>query len=146
MLPFKYLTVLRHVGSCCAVLLMAGAVAPLTVQAQSAKTPTQTDWDGLLAEARKEGKVAVSIPASAEMRKQLEEKFRKRFGIDVEVFTARGSAAVRRMADEFRAGVRHFDLHIGGSSSAVSGLLDEGLLDGIEPWMVLPEVKEPKQW
>jgi iron(III) transport system substrate-binding protein len=125
---------------------MAGAFAPLTVQAQSAKNPAQTEWDGLVGQARKEGKVAVSIPASAEMRKQLEENFRKRFGIDVEVFTARGSAAVRRMADEFRAGVRHFDLHIGGSSSAVSGLLDEGLLDGIEPWMVLPEVKEPKQW
>jgi hypothetical protein len=34
---------------------------------------------------------------------------------------------VRRVADEFKAGVRYFDLHIGGSSSVVSGMLDEGL-------------------
>ena len=43
----------------------------------------------------------------------------------VEIFTARGNAAVRRVADEFKAGVRYFDLHIGGSSSVVSGMLDE---------------------
>lgn len=47
----------------------------------------------------------------------------------VEIFTARGNAAVRRVADEFKAGVRYFDLHIGGSSSVVSGMLDEGILD-----------------
>ena len=96
--------------------------------------------------AKKEGKVTVSLPASAEMKKQVEEQFKKRHGVEVETFTARGSAAVRRMADEFKAGVRHFDLHIGGSSSIVSGMLDEGILDPIEPWLALPEVKDPKQW
>jgi ABC-type Fe3+ transport system substrate-binding protein len=120
--------------------------AAWSAYAQSARNPAAGDWDGLVAQAKKEGKVTVSIPASAEMRKQLEENFKKRFGIEVEVFTARGSSAVRRMADEFKAGVRYFDVHIGGSSSAVSGLLDEGLLDPIEPWLVIPEVKEPKNW
>lgn len=103
-------------------------------------------WDSVLAAAKKEGKIAISIPASAEMRKQIEAHFGKRFGIDVEVFASRGSSGVRRIADEFKAGVRHFDLHIGGSSSIISGMLDEGILDPIEPWLVLPEVKDPKQW
>jgi iron(III) transport system substrate-binding protein len=80
------------------------------------------------------------------LKRQIEEQFKKRFGIEVEVFTARGGAGVRRMADEFKAGVRHFDLHIGGSSSIISGMLDEGILDPIEPWMALHEVKDPKQW
>ena len=53
---------------------------------------------------------------------------------------------MRKMADEFKAGVRHFDVHIGGSSSAVSGLLDEAILDPVENWLVLAEVKDPKQW
>jgi iron(III) transport system substrate-binding protein len=121
------------------------AAAP-GVHGQTGKTDAPQDWDKLVEAGRKEGKVTVSIPATAEMRKQVEENFKKKFGIDVEVFTARGSAAVRRMADEFRAGVRHFDLHIGGSNSAVSGLLDEGVLDPVEPWLVLPEVKDPKYW
>jgi iron(III) transport system substrate-binding protein len=116
------------------------------VSGQQSKAAGSTDWEQLVDAARKEDKVTVSIPASAELRKQLEEQFKRRYGIEVEVFTARGSAAVRRMADEFKAGVRHFDLHIGGSSSIISGMLDEGILDPIEPWMALPEVRDPKQW
>ena len=114
--------------------------------AQTSRPSGAQDWDRIVEAGRKEGKVTVSIPASAELRKQLEENFKKKFGIEVEIFTARGSTGVRRMADEFKAGVRYFDLHIGGSSSITSGMLDEGILDAIEPWLVLPEVKDPKQW
>jgi iron(III) transport system substrate-binding protein len=113
---------------------------------QQSKPTVSAEWDNLIDAARKEGKVTVSLPASAELKKQIEEHFKKRYGIEVETFTSRGSAGVRRMADEFKAGVRHFDLHIGGSASIVSGMLDEGILDPIEPWLVLPEVKDPKQW
>jgi len=66
------------------------------------------------------------------MRRQLEDYFKKRFGIEVELFTASGSAGARRMADEFESGVRHFDLHIGGASSTVSGMLDGGAIS--ESW------------
>ena len=119
---------------------------PAPTYPQSTRSTNSQEWDKTLEGAKKEGRVRISIPASVELRRQLEEGFKKRFGIEVEVFTARGSSAVRRMADEFKAGVRHFDLHIGGSSSVVSGLLDEGVLDAIEPWLVLPEVKDPKNW
>jgi iron(III) transport system substrate-binding protein len=125
-------------------LLWALAFAP-SVHGQS-RASESAEWEKLLDAARKEGKVTVSLPASNEMKKQIEEQFKKRYGIEVETFTARGSSAVRRMADEFKAGVRYFDLHIGGSSSIVSGMLDEGILDPIEPWLMLPEVKDPKQW
>jgi iron(III) transport system substrate-binding protein len=123
------------------VLIFAPAV-----YSQQSKATGFAEWDKLVDAAKKEGKVTVSLPASAELKRQVEDQFKKRYGIDVEVFTARGSAGVRRMADEFKAGVRHFDLHIGGSSSIVSGMLDEGILDPVEPWLTLPEVKDPKQW
>ena len=125
------------------VLLTLLLLMPSPLRAQTGQS---ADWDRTLEAARKEGKVTVSIPASPELRKQLEDGFKKRYGIEVEVFTARAGTAVRRMADEFKAGVRYFDLHIGGSSSLVSGMLDEGILDPLEPWLVLPEVKDPKQW
>ncbi|MBI2180676.1 MAG: extracellular solute-binding protein [Deltaproteobacteria bacterium] len=111
------------------------SLVSVRLDAQTLKSQAHPEWDKLVDAARKEGKVTASIPASAEMRKQLEETFKKRFGIEVEVFTARGSAAVRRMADEFKAGVRHFDLHIGGSSSAVSGMLNEGILDAFQAYL-----------
>jgi ABC-type Fe3+ transport system substrate-binding protein len=116
------------------------------VYGQQSKAAGSAEWDKLVEAARKEGKVTLSLPASAEMKRQIEEQFKKRYSIEVETFTARGSAGVRRMADEFKAGVRHFDLHIGGSSSIVSGMLDEGILDPIEPWLMIPEVKDPQQW
>ena len=123
------------------VLIFAPAV-----YGQQGKAAGSAEWDKLVDAAKKEGKVTVSIPASAELKKQIEEQFKNRYGLEVEIFTARGGTAVRRMADEFKAGVRHFDLHIGGSSSIISGMLDEGILDPIEPWLALPEVKDPKQW
>lgn len=126
-------------------LFWALLVAPI-VCGQQSLAAGPAEWDELIDAAKKEGKVTVSVPASAELKKQIEDQFKKRYGIDVELFTARGSAGVRRMADEFKAGVRHFDLHIGGSSSIVSGMLDVDMLDPIEPWLMLPEVKDPKQW
>lgn len=113
---------------------------------QQSKAIGSAEWDRIVDAAKKEGKVAVSLPVSAQLKKQVEEQFKKRYGIEVEVFTARGSAGVRRMAEEFKAGVRHFDLHVGGSSSIISGMLDAGIIDPVEPWLVLPEVKDPKQW
>lgn len=53
---------------------------------------------------------------------------------------------MRRIADEHKAGVRHFDLHIGGSLSAVTALLGEGILEPIEPWLLVAEAKDPKNW
>ncbi|HET9915857.1 MAG TPA: extracellular solute-binding protein [Candidatus Binatia bacterium] len=128
------------------VALLGALLSTPAVYSQPSKAAGAPEWDKLVDAARKEGKVTVSLPASAELKRQIEEQFKKRYGIEVEVFTARGSAGVRRMADEFKAGVRHFDLHIGGSSSIISGMLNEGILDPIDPWLLLPEVRDPKQW
>lgn len=107
----------------------------------------EEEWSRVLEAAKKEGKVVVSIPASAELRKKMEEVFEKRFaGIDLEVITAAGSKSVRRIADEFKAGVRYHDAHVGGTSSMVTGLIREKIAEPIEPSMMLPEVKEPKNW
>jgi len=111
-----------------------------------AQTGKQAEWEKVLEAAKKERKVVVSIPTSAELRREIERAFERRYGVDVEVFVARGSVGVRRIVEEHRAGVRYFDLHIGGSESVVTGLLPEGLLEPVEPWMILPEVKDPKNW
>src|SRR5512147_1773189 len=137
-------------GTTLRIVLTVALVSALTlassVNGQSSKGAGAPEWDKLVDAAKKEGKVTVSLPASAELKRQIEEQFKKRYGIEVEVFTARGSSGVRRMADEFKAGVRHFDLHIGGSSSIISGMLHEGIIDSVDPWLVLPEVRDTRQW
>ena len=104
------------------------------------------EWDKLVEAAKKEGKVVVSLPASNELRAGIEKLFEKRYGIDVEPIVGRASTVVRKMVDEAKAGVRYTDLHMGGSESVVTGMLPEGIVEPLEPYMVLPDVKDPKQW
>ena len=87
--------------------------------------------------------MVVSLPASAELRAAIEKLFEKRYGIDVEPIVGRASTLVRKMIDESKAGVRYIDLHMGGSESVVTGMLPEGVVDPLEPYMLLPEVKDP---
>jgi iron(III) transport system substrate-binding protein len=128
------------------IALFTGALLsdrPLAAQSSPART---ADWDKIVEAAKKEGKVVASIPPSAELRKGMEITFTRRYGIGVEFVPARGGAIIQRMVSEAKAGAQYFDLHIGGTESVVTGLLPENVLEPIEPFLILPEVKDPKYW
>jgi iron(III) transport system substrate-binding protein len=127
------------------VLLVSWVVRPGNVFAQSGQN-RPADWDKIVEAGRKEGKIVASIPPSAELRKLMELTFPKRYGIGVEFVPARGGSIIQRMIDESKAGVQYFDLHIGGTESIISGLLPANVLEPVEPFFILPEVKDPKQW
>ena len=122
------------------LVTLALSVAPVFAQ------PKPMEWDKIVEAAKKEGKVVASIPPSPELRKLMEIAFSRRFGIGVEFVPARGGAIIQRMVSEAKAGVQYFDLHIGGTESVVTGLLPEDVLDPVEPYFVLGEVRDPKQW
>jgi ABC-type Fe3+ transport system substrate-binding protein len=128
--------------SLCAAVLLQGAIA----LGQSSQPARPADWDKIVEAGRKEGKVVASIPPSAELRKLMELTFPKRYGIGVEFVPARGGNIIRRMIDEAKAGVQYFDAHIGGTESIITGLLPENVLEPVEPFFVLPEVRDSKQW
>jgi ABC-type Fe3+ transport system substrate-binding protein len=101
-------------------------------------------WDQVVSKAKKEGKVVVSIPPGAELRKSLKEVFEKRFAIELELVTGRGAAVAKKISDEFRAGLRLTDVHTGGSAPIIYGLA--GMLEPVESQFILPEVQEAKHW
>ena len=105
----------------------------------------QAEWDKVVAAAKKEGKVVVGLPPSAELRRELEPAFKARFGIELEIFSATGPQIANRIVTEAQAGVRYFDSFIFGSCTGVP-LIKSGHFDPIEPYMILPEVKEAKHW
>ncbi|MGH7767795.1 MAG: ABC transporter substrate-binding protein [Candidatus Binatia bacterium] len=117
-------------------------VSFLLLQSVHAATP---DFEKTLAEARKEGKLVLGIPPSAELRKQIEPLLKSRFGLEVETLSAPGPQIANRIVSEHKAGVRYFDALIFGSCTGVP-LIHSGAFDPIEPYMILPEVKDPKQW
>jgi len=127
------------------LVVVTVAVASLSVGSALAQSKP-ADWDKIIEAGRKEGKVVASIPPSAELRKLMELSFTRQYGIGVEFIPARGSTVIQRMVNEAKAGVRYFDLHIGGTESVITGMLPENILDAVEPYFMLPEVKDPKQW
>jgi len=126
---------------------LVAAAATLTLTASFALAQSKpADWDKIVEAAKKEGKVVASIPPSSELRKGMEIAFTRRYGIGVEFVPARGGAIVQRMVSEAKSGVQYFDLHIGGTESVVSAMLPENILEPVEPFFILLEVKDPKQW
>jgi iron(III) transport system substrate-binding protein len=119
---------------------------PSVALAAEAKASWQLDWEKTVEAAKKDARVVAGIPASAELRKSLEETFAKRFpGIEIEISTARGPTNASKIAAEHAAGVRYYDVLISGSLTPLS-LLNAGILEPIEPLLILPEVKEAKRW
>ena len=128
-------------GLACFALVGAGEL-----HAGEAKPSGGVEWERTVEAAKKEGKVVVSVPASAELRKGIEKLFKQRFGIEAEVNAGRAAAIVVKIQQESKAGVPYFDLHMGGSESMVTGLLSEGLLAPLDPAMILNEIKDPNSW
>jgi iron(III) transport system substrate-binding protein len=119
-----------------------GLLSAVPARAQS----KPADWERIVEAAKREGKVVAAIPPSPELRKTMELTFTRRYGIATEFVPARGGAIIQRMVSEAKAGANYFDLHIGGTESMVTGLLPENVLEPVEPFFILPEVKDPKLW
>ena len=121
---------------------------PILFIASSAFSQTKTpEWDKTVEAARKEGRVVVSIPTSAELRKEFEAGFQKAFpAIELELSVARGASNINKIGEEQSAGVKGVDLHIGGTTSIITGLLAQNFLEPVMPAMLLSEVRDPKQW
>jgi iron(III) transport system substrate-binding protein len=117
------------------------------LSATSAKAQSRSnDWEKIVQAAKQEGKVVASIPPSPELRKTMELAFTRRYGIATEFVPARGGAIIQRMVSEAKTGAQYFDLHIGGTESVITGLLPENILEPVEPFLIQPDVKDPKQW
>ena len=105
----------------------------------------QTEWERTLAAARKEGTLVVGIPASAELRKAIDARFQEKFRIPLELFPSRGPENVTRIINEYNAGVRYFDAFVAGGATPLT-MASSGAADDVLPYMILPEVKDPKNW
>src|SRR5262249_20624583 len=61
------------------------------------------------------------------------------------LIVSRGADSANRIASEYNAGLRTIDGLIQGTTTAMS-LQDDGMLDPVIAYMILPEVKDPKYW
>jgi len=121
-------------------------VLAIVVMSQAAHAAEwRGEWETALQKAKAEGKIVLAIPPSAELRKELEPLLKQKFGIDAELLVSRGADSANRISSEYNAGVRTIDGLIQGTTTAMS-LQDNGMLDAVSAYMILPEVKDPKNW
>jgi ABC-type Fe3+ transport system substrate-binding protein len=103
------------------------------------------EWKKVIEAAKKESKIVAGGPPTAVLRKQFKETFENRFGIELELLSAQGAQNAQRAMSEFKAGVKYFDVLHGGSGT-IEPLKYENMLAPFMDFVILPEVKDPKQW
>jgi ABC-type Fe3+ transport system substrate-binding protein len=132
-------------GDCCAVILGLVLIFIFCGAARAADAKRLPEWDKALEAAKKEGKIVLAIPPASELRKEMEPLLRQKFGLEAELVPASGPKNASRIAAEQKAGVRYFDAIICGTGTA-QGLTHDGMLEPMESFWILPEVKDGKQW
>lgn len=119
----------------------APVVTPAAVVGWEAK------WNAILAEGKKEGKVAVYTHWIPKTKSMLAEAFKEKYGIDLEYSTfVSGSDLLARVKAEKGAGIYAADLFGMGVSPILNNMKPEGLLGPIKPMLILPDVLDPKTW
>ena len=126
-----------------AVCLLVVGVFLRVDSARSAEP--QDEWAKIIEAAKKEGKIVAGGPPTAILRQKYQEIFEKRFGIELELVSAPGPQNAGRATAEFKAGVRFFDVLHGGSGT-LEPLVYDNVLAPFSDYMILPEVKDPRQW
>lgn len=127
-------------------LALAALALTLLVIGHTRAQSAPQSWDELIAAARKEGVVVVTGPAHPDVRKNLPEVFRARFGVNMEYLGGSASAGVAKLRAERAAGIYSVDVTLAGIQSMATIYHRENLLDPIRHLLVLPEVLDGSKW
>ncbi|MDO8663676.1 MAG: extracellular solute-binding protein [Candidatus Wildermuthbacteria bacterium] len=116
------------------------AVAPTTLVALS---PEETEWQKVVAAAKKEGKVTIySWALTGDINIKVREAFRNRTGLDIEILTGTGAPLIERIKAERRGG---FQIASVLDTSVV--LLYQAKLEGLTQTVgYLPNVADQTAW
>lgn len=117
---------------------------------QTSPTPVvregwEAEWERVKKEARKEGKLVLFTTHGAEVRLFLGEALRE-YEIALDFVGGRDSELAEKILRERKAGIYNTDLFISGFTTIFNVMIPAGLLQPLEPLLILPEVKDPKLW
>jgi len=112
----------------------------------AAQPKWEAEWERTLAAAKKEGVVVVSATSSELLRQVLTEFERDYPAIKVQYETGNARDFWSRLEKEREVGRYLWDLRIGGVSAQAYEAKDRGVVDPIQPLLVLPEVADESKW
>jgi iron(III) transport system substrate-binding protein len=124
----------------------AGGQGSPAAPAAAPRPEWQAQWDEVVAAAKREGEVVVAAPPGNDARDALTEAFQQKYGITATVMGLLGRELAPRVANERTAGQYRWDVFINGTTTALKNMIPLGAFDPLEPALILPEVKDPKNW
>lgn len=104
----------------------------------------ESTWNSTVASARKEGKVTLYGETSSEVRISLRQAFKSAFGIELENVSMPTIQMQQKVLAERRANLYLADAIFSGTNFIE--LKKEGMLAQLEPFLILPEAKDPSAW
>lgn len=104
------------------------------------------DWDKVVAAAKQEGKVTIYTSSGPGQTSALLNGFQRAYGIDLEFVSGRGGELREKLFRERRANIFLSDLFLMGASGTIADIKPAGILEPVEPQLVLPEVVDQKVW
>ncbi len=140
-------------------LLMASCATKATPTIQPAVIPAgqvtlspppkpmwEEQWNKIVVEAKKEGRVVILSGANPNVRQAIKESFERKYGIEVEYITGRPSEFVVKLLGERKAGLFLADVYLSGASNFIIEVKPNQAVDKVGPLLLLPEVVDPKVW
>ncbi len=107
---------------------------------------SKAEWDKLVADAKREGRVAIFAGPIGDGRSALTNAFQQKYGISLDIVLGRGEELLAKMESERRAGIYGVDAIIHGMTTYFnSGLLKSSTVP-IAPLLVLPENQDLSKW
>ncbi|MBI4330474.1 MAG: extracellular solute-binding protein [Chloroflexi bacterium] len=127
------------------------AVAPPQSPARGAalggeKPAWEQQWNKTLAAAKTEGKVVLYTTAGADIRTAFTNSLKEKYGLEMEFVTGKGVEMITKILSERRAGLYTGDAYMAGSTSTMSMLVPEGVMDVMGPEFIVPEVGDATKW
>ena len=127
-------------------VLLVGFLLLLALHSTGEGASSNKQWEELVAAANKEGKVVIYGRGAAEYVKVYRDHFHKAFpGIKVNYVGGRSTLA-HRLTAERRAGKYFPDLFVMSGGRLVRGLRAQGAFQSLRSALVLPEVKDTRNW
>ncbi len=106
----------------------------------------QGEWNMTLEEAKREGSLIIYSTWGGEVKSPFTAFFKEKYGIGIEWVSGQSAAMEAKLYAERRAGLYQGDVYLAGVGTPLNSLKPNGILDPLEPLLLLPEVTSSEAW
>ena len=128
-------------------LILIAALFSSSVNALGAPSPAASDWNKIVAAAKKEGKLVVIGPSGADVKDAFTIGFKKKYPeIEVDFSGMSGASVAPKLLAELSANQHFTDIVVAGATTTLLSLLPAKALVPLQPYLATPENRDTSKW